>query len=195
MKRLIFLLSLLAAPALGQSTANPPQYKNGSTNLGRPRFVQCSAVSCTMSAGTLTLSSASTGNWSFSANDAATSGSPMSFTVNSVLGLTLSSSRIAIFGDGTTNGRIGTTNCYTNYNEAGGSTILQCGGSLTLSGAAATLDVQAREPTAKMTDTSAKGTCDATVDGTIKYEVAANVGTLYVCHQTGVGTYAWVALH
>lgn len=146
---------------------------------------------------------ASTGNWTFSA-DTATSGgamvinstsSPVTMQVAATTVATLSSGRVLVFGDGTANGRVGTTNCYTNYNEAGGSTILQCGGSLTISGAAATLDVQAREPTAKMTDTTAKGTCDATADGTVKYEIAANVGTLYVCHQTGVGTYAWAALH
>lgn len=41
----------------------------------------------------------------------------------------------------------------------------------------------------------AKGTCDSTIPGTLRYEVAANVGTLYGCVQTGVGTYAWAALH
>lgn len=49
--------------------------------------------------------------------------------------------------------------------------------------------------TPRLLDTSAKVTCDSTVAGTIKYEVSANVGTMYGCVQTGAATYAWAALH
>ena len=72
--------------------------------------------------------------------------------------------------------------------QASGSTLVSgaiSGDSITLAAAGAL----------RLSDESAKGTCDSSITGKVKYEVAANVGTLYVCRQTGVGTYAWAALH
>jgi len=47
----------------------------------------------------------------------------------------------------------------------------------------------------QLTDQGTKGTCDSAKAGTIAYEVVTNVGTFHGCQQTGVGTFAWVALH
>lgn len=42
---------------------------------------------------------------------------------------------------------------------------------------------------------TSKGTCDSGANGDIYYEVVADVGTIYICRQTGASTYAWTALH
>lgn len=47
----------------------------------------------------------------------------------------------------------------------------------------------------RLSSEAAKPTCDSSIPGTLKYEVVANVGTGYICRQTGVGTFAWAALH
>jgi hypothetical protein len=42
---------------------------------------------------------------------------------------------------------------------------------------------------------SDKGTCDSSLDGRVVYEKVASVGITYICRQTALGVYAWIALH
>lgn len=101
MIRAIFALLLFTSPILAQPfTPYPPKWQDEGSTIGYPRFVNCvgSGVACTLSAGTLTLSisGASTGNWTFSGNDASVASGTMGLKVGAVTWLNSTTSLASI---------------------------------------------------------------------------------------------------
>lgn len=203
MRRLFLTIALLCCFASTATAIPPITWRDEGTRVGNQFTVNCvgSGITCdgTTTAGwlTITVGGASLGNWTFSGNTASTSGSPTIIGGGSAI----------IEIDGTTSSGLFLNGTYGAGFKFNGQQCGLAGGTLScyplstetpffsVSSAGLTVTAVASAPTVKLTDAAAKGTCDATVPGTFKYEVVANVGTAYVCRQTGVGTYAWAALH
>lgn len=76
-------------------------------------------------------------------------------------------------------------------NSNGGDLILQ-GGTGQGTGSNGLVSI---ETTLRLPDNTSKGTCTSSNVRTLVYETVSNVGSLYICRQTGASTYAWTVLH